>query len=473
MHMRRIQRRRLSTTVDTEDTGRSLHGSDSSSASAVSSVVERVILQRTLTLGLALALAAPALAQPGGSPPIGPGPIGPGPMGAPPAAVFSLRPGAPLGFDAADRADELYSDGREAIEEGKYERALDRFEKLIELKSDRTDAALYWKAYSLGKLGRRADALSALADLQQRFKDSRWIKDAKALEVEIRQAAGQPVAPETQNDEELKLMALRGLMQSDADRAMPIIEQMLAGANSPKVKDRALFVLSQSGSSRAREIIANVAKGGSNPDLQLRAIRYLGVMGGSDNRQILSDVYRTSADGAVKRAIIHGFMVAGDRTRLLALAKTETDGALRGDAVQQLGVMGAHTELAELYSTETSVDVKKRIIQAMFVGGNADKLIELAKNEKDPELRRTAVRNLGLMGSNRTGEAIKAIYLSDASPQIRKEAVNALFLQNNGRMLVDLARAEKDLAMKKEIVSKMSIMHGSKEVTDYLMELLK
>jgi hypothetical protein len=143
--------------------------------------------------------------------------------------------------------------------------------------------------------------------------------------------------------------------------------------------------------------------------------------------------------------------------------------------VQQLGVMGAHAELAELYSTETSVDVKKRIIQAMFVGGNADKLIDLAKNEKDPQLRRAAVRNLGLMGSSRTADAIKAIYQqADSTPEIKKEAINALFLQNNGRVLVELARAEKDPAMKKEMVQKMSVMGGkSKEVTDYLLELLK
>src|SRR6266511_3296280 len=189
-----------------------------------------------------------------------------------------------------------------------------------------------------------------------------------------------------------------------------------------------------------RYFIANVAKGGSNPDLQLRAIKYLGIMGGNDNRQVHAHVYRASSDSAVKRSIIRSFMVSGDRTRLLGLAKGETVPELRGEAVQQLGVMGAHAELAELYSTETAVDVKKRIIQAMFVGGSADKLIEIAKGEKDQELRRTAVRNLGLMGTSKTGEAIKSIYLSDASPTIRREAINALFLQNNGRMLVEIAR---------------------------------
>jgi tetratricopeptide (TPR) repeat protein len=313
-----------------------------------------------------------------------------------------------------DRADELYDEGREAIEEGRYERAIERFDRLIALKSNRTDAALYWKAYSLAKTGNRAVALQTLTDLQKQFADSRWIKDAKALEVEVKQASGQAVSPASQDDEELKLLALRGLMQSDPEQAFPVIEKILAGPNSPKVKDRALFVLSQSRSPRARDIIAGVAKGNGNPDLQLRAIKYIGIMGSQDSRQILADAYRTSNDPAVKRSII----------------------------------------------------------QAMFVGGDSDKLIELAKTEKDPELRKSAIRTLGLMRRPGSAEALTSIYVSDAALDVRKAVVNALFLQNNGAVLVSLARNEKNAEMKKEIVSRLSIMK-SKEATDYLLELLK
>ena len=372
-----------------------------------------------------------------------------------------------------DRADALYQQGRDAIERNRYELAIERFDRLIQMNTDRTDAALYWKAYSVARSGNPGYALEVIANLEKQFPNSRWIKDAQALEVEVRQASGQTVTPESQADEDTKLMALRGIMNSDPDRALPIIEQMLAGTASPRVKDRALFVLSQSNSPRARTVIANVAKGSANPDLQLRAIRYLGVMGGDANRQLLADVYAASSDQAAKRAIIRSFMVSGDRARLLRLAKGEANVELRGEAVNQLGVMGAHAELTELYQTETSVDVKKRIIQAMFVGGNADSLVELAKNEKDPQLRRSAVRNLGLMGANRTGDALKSIYQSDPSPEIKKEAINALFLQNNGRALVELARAEKDPQMKKDMIAKMSLMSKSKEVTDYLLELLR
>jgi tetratricopeptide (TPR) repeat protein len=377
----------------------------------------------------------------------------------------------PLAVDD-DRADDLYDEGRDAIEEGKYDRAIDRFNKLIELKTNRTDAALYWKAYSLAKLGQRAEALNTLADLQKRFADSRWSKDAKSLEVEVRQASGQTVSPASQDDDDIKLMALRGMMSSDPEQALPIIEKVLSGTNSPKVKDRALFVLSQSRGARARDIIAGVAKGNSNPDLQLKAIRYLGIMNGTENRQLLADVYKSSPDSAVKRAILRSFMVAGDRERLLSVAKTEATPELRGEAVQQLGVMHAGAELNDLYQAESSADVKKRILHAMFVGGQSDKLIELAKSEKNPELRKSAIQNLGLMRSDGTAGALTAIYASDASTDVRKAVVNALFIQNNAKALVDLARAEKNPEMKKEIVSKLSIMK-SKDATDYLLELLK
>src|SRR5438093_169017 len=402
-------------------------------------------------------LSSAAHAQPLGPGPIGPGLIGPGPMGLgpigpgpSPSAVFGLRPG-PRGFEADDRADELYDQGRELIEEGRYDRAVERFNRLIDLKSNRTDAALYWKAYSLNKLGQRAEALTALSDLQKQFGDSRWLRDAKALEVEVRSASGQTVAPD-QNDDELKLLALQAIMRNDPDQAVPIIEKMLSGANSPKVKDRALFVLSQSRSARARDIIAGVAKGNGNPDLQLRAIRYIGQMSGPENRQILADAYRATNDTAVKRSILRSFMTANDRERLFALAKGETDQSLRGEAVRQLGVMHAGSELAQLYQSESSLEVKKSILQAMFVGGASDKLIEPAKGERDPELRKSAIRNLGLKKRPGTAETLISIYTSDASPDIRKSVVNALFIQNNAAALVTLARAEKSPEMKKEIV---------------------
>jgi tetratricopeptide (TPR) repeat protein len=369
-------------------------------------------------------------------------------------------------------ADALYQQARRSIDQGRYERAIEQLERLVNMAGNgRIDAALYWKSYTLAKQGQRAEALTTLADLQKRFADSRWLKDAKALEVEIRQASGQTISPDGQYDEEIKLLALRGLMQSDPDRAVPMIERMLAGNGSVRLQENALFVLSQSRSAKAREIIAGVVRNG-NPDLQLRAIRYLGVMGGPENRQTLDEVYRTSTDSGVKRAILRSFMVVGDRAQLQSLAKTEQSADLRAEAIQQLGIMHAGAELSELYQSETSGDLKKRILQALLVSGSADKLIDLARHEKETEVRRAAIRNLGAMGASKTGDALRLMYGSDTGADVRKEIINALFIQQNAAALVALARAEKDTVMKREIVQRLSIMK-SKEASEYMLELLK
>jgi HEAT repeat protein len=139
--------------------------------------------------------------------------------------------------------------------------------------------------------------------------------------------------------------------------------------------------------------------------------------------------------------------------------------------VRQLGVMGAHDELWQLYGKESSVAVKRDILQAMFVGGNATRLIELAKTEANPDLRRTAVRNLGLMRQSATGPALVEIYGAQKEPEVRKAVIQGLFVQNNAEALVALARKETDPAMKKELVQKLSVMK-SKVALDYLVELL-
>jgi len=75
------------------------------------------------------------------------------------------------------------------------------------------------------------------------------------------------------------------------------------------------------------------------------------------------------------------------------------------------------------------------------------------------------------MGSSKTGDALVPIYASEKDPEIKREVINAYFLQGNAKALIQIARQEKDPQMKREAVQKLSLM-GSKEATDYLMEIL-
>jgi HEAT repeat protein len=118
------------------------------------------------------------------------------------------------------------------------------------------------------------------------------------------------------------------------------------------------------------------------------------------------------------------------------------------------------------------VEIRKRIIQAMFIGGNADKLADIARNEKVPELRATAIRNLGLMGNARTGDLLVSLYESDSSLEVRHSVIQGLFLQQNAKALIGLARKEKNPELKRDIISKLALIR-SDEVSNYLMEVLK
>ena len=364
-----------------------------------------------------------------------------------------------------------YEQAQRAVERDEWAEAVAQFQAIAAAAGARADAALYWKAYALDKLGQRADALTAVAELTKSFPKSRWLGDARALEVQVRQRSGQAVPLDASGDEELKLLALNALQHSSPDQAIPMLRQLLQGTQSLELKERALFVLAQSRSPEARKIVEDVARQG-NPDLQRRAIDYLGMNGTTENRIVLAEVYRTSPDVDVKRRVLRAYMVSGDRARVLEAATAERNDDLRGEAVRQLGVMNAHDELWQLYQKETSVPVKRQILQAMFVGGNATRLIELAKTEPNGELRRTAVRNLGLMRTSATGPALVEIYTSQKEAGVRSAAVQGLFVQNNADALVMLARRETDPAMKKELVQRLSLMSKSKVAMDYLMEVL-
>jgi len=371
-----------------------------------------------------------------------------------------------------DRLQELYDDGREALDEDRYDQAESKFKQLVDMNGPQTDAALYWKAYAENKRGKRDTALATIADLKRRFPQSRWQKDASALEIEVRQSSGQPAHPETQTDDELKMLAIQGLMNSDPERALPLLEKVLNGSGSPREKSKALFVIAQSGSPQSREILGRIARGQSNPELQRKAVEYLGIFGGAEARKTLAEVYASTSDASVKHAILRSYMIGGDHERLFAAAKGEKDEPLRREAIRQLGLVHGTSELEQLYQTETSSNVRREILQAFFLAGDSAKLMQAAQSEKDPGLRRAAIRNLGLVHSNDSGKALQAIYAKETDREVREEVLNAFFLQGNASALVAIARSEKDPELKKTAVQKLSLMH-SKEGTDYLMELLQ
>jgi tetratricopeptide (TPR) repeat protein len=365
----------------------------------------------------------------------------------------------------------LYAQGTAALDKRDWDTAAKTFAQAATLKGDRADAALYWRAYALHKSGRRDEALQSIAALKSAYPRSRWIKDATALDLEIRQASGQAPSVDAGASDDLKLMALGGLMNADPARALPLIKQMLAKSPTDAVRDRAMFVLAQSGSPEARQVLMQMAKGDADAETQAAAVRYLGLFGGDDSRQALLDIYTTSSNPQARKAVLNALMVSGAREQLTAIARKETAPELRAEAINLLGVSGARTELEQLYQQEKSPEARRAVINALFVSGAVDQMTVLATKETDLELRREAVQRLGLMGAG-TAPTLKAIYTNERDPGVKGAVLHAFFVQGNAAALVEIARKEQDPGRKKDAVQLLSLMQ-SKEATDYMLELLK
>ena len=367
--------------------------------------------------------------------------------------------------------EEVYSSATDALNSGQYDNAIKGFTEAAKIRGRRADGALYWKAYALNKAARKQEALATVAELRKEYPQSRYLKEAGALEIEIHSAAGQKVDPENQPDEDLKLYALDSIMQSDPERALPLLQKILQGNASARLKDKALFVLSQSDTDKAQQALLSVARGTTNPELQKKAIHWLGVNGNERNRQVLNELYLSSANPEVKKSVLHAFMVAGDKQRVFDLAQKETSLELKKDAIHQLGVLGAHAELRQLYKATTEKDAKEQILHSMGIGGDAQALIEVANTERDPEIRKQAIHSLGIFGGNEAVGVLTNMYNGQTDLETKKEVIHSLFIHGAAKSLIDLARKETNPELRQELVHRISLMH-SPETTEFMMEIL-
>ncbi|HEY3839293.1 MAG TPA: tetratricopeptide repeat protein [Bryobacteraceae bacterium] len=400
----------------------------------------------------------------------------PQPAPAPKQPTQPMRPEPPrppkfrIDRDHGRSGDAHYDQGTRALDAGHWDEARQIFEAIAAGKGARADGALYWKAYAENRLGRRDDALATLASLRQQYPSSDWLNDAQALTVEIQQAAGKPVDPNAEANEDIKMMALNAMIGTDPERAIPLLERILKSSASPRLKDQALFVLSQSKSPQAQQLLLSIAKGGgSNPDLQLRALRNMAMSGNKTVSPEILSIYNSSHNPAIKKQAISSLAMAKASDELFNIARNEQDTTLRNSAIESLAMLRQADKLQQLYQAGIA---KKNILESMFLFGDPARLMEIIRTEKDPDLRRSAIHSLGLMHNDQAGNDLTGLYPNEQDIVTKKTIVDALFIQRNAKGLVDIARKETNPEMKKEIVSRLTMMK-SKDATDYLMELLK
>ena len=260
--------------------------------------------------------------------------------------------------------DDPYTVGTHAMDEHRWPDAVSAFDKVINEKGKRVDSALYWKAYSLKKLGKTPLAIATCDQLHSQFADSPWNKDCmivsvdvdpKAISDQVNRSMEQArsyvkVAPYVYmdrddrnvprgSDEDLKLLALNSLLNRDPAAALPLLRGILSGNQSENVKKHALFVLAQSKTPEAESILHDAALGKLDPQLQGEAIRSMAVFQGKRANDTLAEAYRTTTDPKIKKSIISAMFITKDAPRMVEMARNEKDLELKRTIVSQLALM--------------------------------------------------------------------------------------------------------------------------------------
>jgi HEAT repeat protein len=266
-------------------------------------------------------------------------------------------------------------------------------------------------------------------------------------------------------NEELKIAALEALISAPPERAMPIVQKVLAGDDSDELKARALFVLSQIDTPEAQSLLVDTARNSSG-ELQNEAIRMIGISGNSAAIGELAGLY-ASGDQNTKEAVLEAYLIAGDADPVFQIALNTDDPGEFASAVEMLGAMGALDELRALRERSGMSDA---LIDAYAIAGDVESLEALARDGSDPERQAQALEALGIAGG--AGTTLAEIYRSSDNADVREAALDGMMIGGHDDIVLELFRSSDDSEEKRAMLE-LLVMMGSDEVWDIIDQTLE
>ena len=320
-----------------------------------------------------------------------------------------------------DPADSLYRSARAALNAGRYQAAADEFRRVWERypRSPSAGDAMYWGAFALYRVGGTQNheaAVRLLTQQAQQYENARTRRDADVLATRIRGElartgnaeaaesvavlAGPPVAavgpmgpgpaiagtpprgsgpqrrdqrPQGCEDEdyEIRLEALNALLQMDAARALPILDQVLKrrDACSLELRRKAVFLVSQRRGADTEEILLAAARTDPDAEVRAQAVFWLSQVPTEQAVIALDSILmgageREVQDKAIYALSQHKSERAGQILRRY-VERADAPDELRARAIFWLGQRRSPETLAflrDLYPRMASLELKEKII---------------------------------------------------------------------------------------------------------------
>jgi HEAT repeat protein len=335
----------------------------------------------------------------------------------------------------------LFRAGRDMIENEEWAKAAETFRNFISTypRDNDVDAALYWYAYALKRQGEPREAAKILDRLIKEHERSGWREEAHAMLTELAPALGQTHIIDDalgNENEELKIIALQSLFDSDPERALGFVTNWLKPTStaSRRMKEAAVSLLGAHGGKQAVPLLLDIAR--NQPDAKLRqtAIHRLGEAGGEAVMDELMRIYSAERDPNIRRQVLHALAeMDGARAHAKLLEIAQNGGEeleLRKTAITRLeDGEGAFDRLARIYDADRNIEIRKHLMHAFSDSNDpraVSKLLEVARTGDNVELRSFALRRLGDKNSEAVLDELLRIYQAESDTDIKREILHAL-----------------------------------------------
>ncbi|HUG42523.1 MAG TPA: HEAT repeat domain-containing protein [Longimicrobiales bacterium] len=278
---------------------------------------------------------------------------------------------------------------------------------------------------------------------------------------------GSARVPEQCRDEvELQTAALNALIHMNADRAMPVLKQVMARRDecSPSLRRRAVYLIADKDMPESVDLLLAAARNDPDLDVRRQAVFWLSEVDDPRAVPALEQFLNEAGDDQLRERAVYALSQHDDPRARQILRRVVQDARMpanvRGRAIFWLGEEGGAEDIAFLrgqFGRTGSAELDERIIRGVSQAGgreNAQWLMSVAGNAQvNIELRKKAVFWAAEAGV--PAAELGALYDRIQDRQMKERILYALSESDEPAALdrlIRIARTEKDTALRKRAI---------------------
>ena len=422
--------------------------------------------------------------------------------------VTSLHGLESLTQSEQDPTDSLWRAARQALNREDYQVAATLYGDVVRRypKTARAGDALYWAAFSLYKNDNLDRARSLLVTQERQYPKAATLRDAAALLARIQTALAkqgdeeaarwlsghaQPDTtraggcPTEDDEEDMRVAALNGLLQMDANNAVPILKKVLArrDACSAGLRRKAVFIISQKRGSETENLLLDVAQHDPDSEVRQQAVFWLSQVPTDRAVAMLDSILRSTDDAELREKALfalsqqHGPR-AGQILRDYAQNANAPSDA-REKAIFWLGQQHSSENavfLRGLYAKLADEELKEKVIFSLSQMHDADNnrwLMDIALNEREPiEMRKKALFWAGQTGGDLA--QLSGLYDRMQNREMKEQLI-FVYSQRHEPAAVDrliqIAKTEQDKELRKRAIFWLGQSHDPR-AAQVLLEII-